>query len=136
MSLADALARGRSAAEARMLDRVRLYTQGDDVFDRETGETVPGAQTVLYEGQARVKPVAQASGEDAQAGEREVMLREIEVSLPWSTPLPSGVRVLPGSRVAVLAAEDPRMTGLVLWVTGAQYGSQATAWRLSTEDRS
>ncbi|MGW1813284.1 DUF6093 family protein [Streptomyces sp. NPDC002125] len=136
MSIAEALARGRAASEARMLDTVRLYTQGEDVFDRESGTTVPGPVTVLYEGRARVKPVSQSTGEDTQAGEREVVLREFEVILPWATGLPSGTRLLAGARVEVLASEDQRMTGLVLWVASSQFSGQATGWRISTEDRS
>lgn len=136
MNLDATLAAGRAAARARMRDAIRLYEQGPDVFDRTTGTTAPGPQTTLYEGIARVKPVAQASGEDTQAGEREVRLLEYEVSLPWDTPLPAGVRVLPGQRIKVTGSRDARMVGLVLWVTGAQYGDQATAWRISTEDRS
>lgn len=136
MNIDSALAAGRAAANARMRDQVRLYSQAGDVFDRDTGNTVPGAQTTLYEGEGRVKSVAQASGEDTQAGEREIRLLEYEVSLPWDTPLPDGVRVLPGMRVEVIASQDVRMVGLVLWVTGTQYGDQATAWRISTEDRS
>lgn len=135
-SLDVLLIAGRRAAEARMRDTVRLYEQGPDVFDRASGNTVPGAQTTLYEGVARVKSVAQASGEDTQAGEREVRLLEYEVSLPWDTPLPTGSRVLPGMRIEVTGSRDTRMVGLVLWVTGAQYGDQATAWRITTEDRS
>lgn len=119
-----------------MRDQVRLYSQAPDVFDRDTGTTVPGAKTVLYEGPARIKPVAQASGEDVQAGDREVRLLEYQVSLPWNVSLPAGTRVLPGMQVAVTASPDSRMVGVVLWVTGAQFGDQATAWRLVTEDRS
>jgi hypothetical protein len=130
------LASGRAAAEDRMRDTVRLYSQADDTFDRNTGATVPGAQTTLYTGKARVKPVAQASGEDAQAADRELRLLEYQVSLPWATVLPDGVRVLPGMRIKVTASPDARMTGLVLWVTGSQFEDQATAWRISTEDRS
>lgn len=130
------LASGRAAAEARMRDTVRLYSQADDVFNRATGQTEPGAQTTLYEGKARVKPVAQASGEDTQAADREVRLLEYEVSVPWGTPLPDGTRVLPGMRVEVVSSADARMAGLVLWVTGGQFGDQVTAWRLTTEDRS
>ncbi|MFF1281053.1 DUF6093 family protein [Streptomyces sp. NPDC058299] len=136
MNLDATLAAGRAAARARMRDTVRLYEQAPDVFDRTTGNTVPGAQTVLYEGPARVSSVAQATGQETQAGEREVRLLEYEVSLPWNTPLPAGARVLPGMRMEVTASRDARMVGLVLWVTGAQYGDQATAWRISTEDRS
>ncbi|WP_241827000.1 DUF6093 family protein [Streptomyces graminilatus] len=136
MNVDGVLAAGRTAAESRMRDTVRLYTQADDVFNRTTGTTVPGAKTTLYEGKGRVKPIGQSGGEDTSAGEREVLLREYEVSLPWATVLPGGTRVLPGTRIEVLVSPDARMTGLVLWVVAAQFHDQATAWRISTEDRS
>ena len=136
MSVDDALAAGRATAEARMLDTVRLYEQAPDGFDRATGTTTPGAQTTLYEGKGRVKPVAQASGEDVQAADREVRLLEYQVSLPWSTSLPPGKRIMPGMRIEVTASPDARMVGLILWVTGGQFSGQTTAWRITTEDRS
>jgi hypothetical protein len=83
-----------------------------------------------------VKAIAAATGEDTEAGEREVLLREYEVSLPWSTALPPGTRVLPGTRIEVTASQDARMVGLVLWVLGATFSDQSTAWRIRTEDRS
>ncbi|TXS35721.1 DUF6093 family protein [Streptomyces sp. OR43] len=134
MSEEAALTQGRAAAERRMRDLVMLYTQGPDTFDRDSGTTVPGTQAVLYAGKARIKPVAQSAGEDVQAGERELVLRELEVSLPWSTQLP-GVRLLPGARIEVLESDDSRMRGVTLWVTGGQLSAQATAWRISAEER-
>ena len=137
MSILDAtLAAGRREAEARMRDMVRLYEQAPDTFNRSTGSTVPGAQTTLYAGKARVKAIAQSTGQEAEAGERELVLREYEVSLPWATALQDGARVLPGMRVEVTASPDARMTGLVLWVTGAAFSDQSTAWRIRVEDRS
>lgn len=136
MSLDTLLASGRAAAEARMRDTVRLYTQAADVFDRTTGTTTAGAKTTLYTGRARVKAIAQSTGEDIPAGEREVVLREYEVSLPWSTTLPNGTRVLPGHRIEVTSSPDARMTGLTLWVIGASFSDQSTAWRIRVEDRS
>jgi len=119
-----------------MRDTVRLYSQAADVFDRTTGNTVPGAQTDLYAGKARVKAIAASTGEEAEAGERELVLREYEVQLPWATSLPPGVRVLPGMRIEVSASPDARMVGLVLWVTGTSFSDQSTAWRIRSEDRS
>ncbi len=136
MNLDSVLAAGRAAARARMRDTVRLYAQAPDTFDRTTGTTVPGIQTTLYEGAGRVKPIAQAAGEETQAAEREVRLLEYEVSLPWETPLSEGTRVVPGLRLEVASSPDARMAGLVLWVLGAQFSDQATAWRLIAEDRS
>jgi len=118
-----------------MRDTVRLYSQAPDGFDRATGASTPGAQSTLYVGKARVKAIAQSTGEEAEVGERELVLREYEVQFPWSTSLPVGVRVLPGMRVEVTASPDARMVGLVLWVTGAAFSDQATAWRIRTEDR-
>jgi hypothetical protein len=135
-ALDPVLGAGRRAAEARMRDTVRLYTQAADGFDRTSGNSTPGAQTTLYTGKARVKAIAQSTGEETEAGERELVLREYEVQLPWSTALPAGVRVLPGARVEVTASPDARMVGLILWVTGAAYSDQATVWRIRAEDRS
>jgi hypothetical protein len=135
-SLDTLLAAGRKAAENRMRDSVRLYSQAADTFDRATGNTVPGAQTDLYLGKARVKAIAASTGEEAEAAEREIVLREYEVQLPWSTPLPDGSRLLPGMRVEVTSSPDSRMGGLILWVTGAAFSDQSTAWRIRTEDRS
>ncbi|MFE7954380.1 DUF6093 family protein [Streptomyces sp. NPDC057413] len=137
MSTLDAvLAAGRREAEARMRDTVRLYSQGPDVFDRATGQTVPGEQTTLYTGKARVKAIAASTGQDTEAGEREIVLREYEVQLPWATPLPAGTRLLPGMRIEVTSSPDARMDGLILWVAGATFSDQSTAWRIRTEDRS
>ncbi|MET8404446.1 DUF6093 family protein, partial [Streptomyces sp900116325] len=125
MSSLDAtLAAGRAEAEARMREQVRLYRQGRDVFDRATGQTLPGPQTVFYTGKARVKGIAASTGEDTEAGEREVVLREYEIGLPWGTALPPGMRLLAGDRVEVLTSGDPRMRGLILWVTGSLFSEQ------------
>lgn len=137
MSALDvALSEGRLAALGLMRDRVRLYKQGPDAFDRDSGDTVPGPQSDLYSGQARVKPVATIRAEEVEAGDREVVLHRYQVYLPWSVELPPGVHLLPGDRVEILSSDDPRMAGLTLWVTGHQYSSTATAWRIATEDRS
>lgn len=136
MSIDSVLQLGRAAAKARMRERVRLYTQGPDVFDRASGQTVPGPQMTLYEGIARVRQIAQATGEERQAGDREVVLREYEVHLPWDAQLQAVGRVLAGARVEVLTSRDVRMAGVVFWVSTVQFADQATAWRLSVEDRS
>lgn len=137
MSTLDAtLAAGRAAAAELMRETVRLYKQGPDVFDRTTGTTTPGPQTTLYVGPGRVKGIAASTGDESEAGDREVVQREYTVSLPWSTTLPTGQRVLPGDRIEVVTSPDPRMAGLILWATGQQFSSTATAWRIGAEDRS
>lgn len=133
-ALEDALAAGRAAALELQRETVSLYRPGGDGFDWETGTDTPDASTAIYTGPARVKPGAQSRGEEANAGEQNVTLRDYVVSLPWSTV--PGVRPVPGDVVDVDDSPDARMVGLRLWVSGVQYSSTATAWRLSAEDRS
>ncbi|MFJ2174333.1 DUF6093 family protein [Streptomyces sp. NPDC087851] len=136
MSALDAvLAAGRAAALELQRETIRLYRPGEDGFDWESGTDTPDPGTALYDGRARVKPSAQSKGEEVNAGERNVTLREFTVSLPWSTP-PTVVRPVPGDVIDVVASHDTRMVGLRLWVTGVQFSSTATAWRISAEDRS
>lgn len=135
MSALDAaLAAGRAAALELQRETVTLYRPGEGAFDWSTGTTAPASATAIYSGQARVKPAAQV-GEEAEAGEQNVTLRDYVVSLPWSTPPPAS-RPRPGDVIDVSASPDARMVGLRLWVTGVQYSSTATAWRISAEDRS
>lgn len=134
-TLEDALAAGRAAAAELMRETGTLFRPGEAVFDRDTGQMVPGPPAVtFYEGPARVK-AAPTVPEDVQAGEQEVALLAYRISLPFDTELPSGERPEPGDVFDVAASPDPRMAGLRLWVTGIQYSGTATAWRLTAEDR-
>ncbi|MFG2826111.1 DUF6093 family protein [Streptomyces sp. NPDC048434] len=135
MSALDALlAAGRAAAAELMREQITLRASVDDGFDWGTGTTTPGTGTVLYSGLARVKPVARL-GKEVDAGERNVTLRQYTISVPWDSPAPPE-RVVPGVLVDVDASRDARLVGLRLWVTGVEYGSTSTAWRISAEDRS
>lgn len=118
-----------------MLDTVRVWRPGTPSFNRGTGTTTPGAPFELYAGKARVKPFGRSASTGVEAGEREVALREYVVSLPFSALPPSGQSVMPGDQIQVTASMDGRMVGRTLWVTVSQLNAQATAWRISAEDR-
>jgi hypothetical protein len=135
-ALDAALASGRREHEAIMLDTVRIWRPGPVVFNRTTGTETPGTPVELYTGKARVKPFGRSASSDVEAGEREVVLRDYVVSLPFSALPPTGQTVLPGDQVQVTASADGRLTGRTLWVTAEQLNAQATAWRISAEDRS
>jgi hypothetical protein len=79
--------------------------------------------------------VSRAVGTATEAGERELQLRIYEVALPWSASVPADQVIKPGDQVLFLAASDPRLSGTTLYVTGQQFGSLATAWRIYAEDR-
>lgn len=135
MSALDAaLAAGRAAALELMRDEVRLYRPGEGGFDWSTGTDGPADALVLYEGAARVKPAARSRGEEVDAGEQNVTLREFIVSVPWSTEVSERPAV--GDLMDVTASPDARMVGLRLWVSGVEFSATATAWRISAEDRS
>lgn len=136
MSELDALlAAGRAAAEPLYRDRITIRATAADGFDWASGTETPGTGIVLYTGRGRVKPIARSRGEEVDAGERNTTLREYTVSVPWDSPAPPE-RVVPGATVDVDASPDARLVGLRLWVTGVEYGSTATAWRITAEDRS
>ncbi|MGW6603324.1 DUF6093 family protein [Streptomyces sp. NPDC055036] len=132
--LAELLARGRAAAKELQQETIRLYRPAEGNFDWDTGTGTPGADLVLYDGAARVKP-ASSQGQEVDAGEQNVTLRDYNVSLPWAAPRPSTLP-RPGDVIDVITSPDARMPGLRLWVTGGDYSSTATAWRIRAEDRS
>lgn len=128
------LTRGRAAAQELQTEQIHLWLPGPDVFDRTTGQTIPGPPAAdYYTGQARVKPITAATGQDTEAGERNVTLRDFMVSLPWTTV---SARPATGSLIEVLSSPDARMAGLQLWVTAVDFSATATAWRIRAEDRS
>jgi len=133
-ALEAALAAGRAAAAELRRETVTLYRPGSADFDWDTGTDGSAASLVLYAGPARVKPVARSRGEEVEAGEANVTLREYTVSLPWDAV--GSERPAIGDLVDVTASPDGRMVGLRLWVSGVEFSSTATAWRISAEDRS
>ncbi|MFJ8208098.1 DUF6093 family protein [Streptomyces sp. NPDC096033] len=133
-ALEAALAAGRAAARELMRETILLHRLGAPDFDWPTGTEGTTTSTTLYSGPARVK-ADRPEGREVDAGQQMVSLRRYTVSLPWSTPPPS-LRPRPGDIVDVTASPDARLGGLRLWVTDVGYGSTATAWRITAEDRS
>lgn len=139
MSGMDALlAQARAAHEGLMEaagDWVRIHRPGPPVFDQTTGATVPGTDLVLYNGPGRAKAVSLATGTEVQAGQQELRLRQYEVAIPWGASVPPGQVIQPGDQVTFVTAADPHLVGTTLHVTGRQFGSLASAWRIYAEDR-
>jgi hypothetical protein len=133
-ALEAALTAGRLAALELQREAITLYRPGSDGFDWGSGTDTPAPPLVIYTGPARVKPSAQSRGEEVNAGENPTTLREYTVSVPWATEVDNLPAV--GDLIDVTASPDARMVGLRLWVTGIQFSSTATAWRITGEDRS
>lgn len=128
-----ALAAGRLAALELQRETIALYRPGTDGFDWDTGVDTPASATSIYSGPARVRPVTQSRGEEVNAGETNRTLREYVISVPWPTAPAQKPAV--GDVVDVITSPDARMAGLRLWVTGVEYSSTATVWRIRSEDR-
>lgn len=133
--LSAALAAGRREHEAIMLDTVKVHRPGPSVFDQTTGQDTPGEDLVLYTGGARVKSVSRVKSTEVNAGEQELGIRDYEIAVPWEASLPAQEQLRRGDQVLVLTAADPRFAGATLFVSGREYGSTATAFRIFAEDR-
>lgn len=129
-SLDDLLARGRAAHLDLMLDTCTITRAGTSALNRTTSALTPGAATTLYSGACRVK--AQRLPRDRQAGERLTSTARYEVALPFTAVPTEPLQV--GDRVTVTASADARLIGQAMAVKSLDYGSTATAWRLTVED--
>lgn len=129
MSRASALARGRIAAEAGMVDACTITRIGTRVTDTTTGE-VTEPTTTLYTGKCRVQQ-AQAVATEETVGEDHLLLLRIEVQLPMSV---TGLRV--GDLITITAsAHDADLPGRVFRVHDLAHKTHATARRVQCVEK-
>lgn len=129
MSRASALARGRVAAEAGMVDACTIRRVPSDVTDDFSGVITP-TYTQIYAGKCRLKQVA-ALPETHEAGEDYVVLSRLQLQIPVSV---TGVQV--GDEVTITASvNDPGLAGKVLLIRGIAEGSEITARRFEVTER-
>jgi len=124
------LAAGRAAHQALMVDTCTIVRPGTPVLDRTTSALTPGPGTVLYDGPMRIKP--QRTPSPTEAAERRQVIARYNASLPFDAIPADELRI--GDMVTVTASADARMVGQVMNVMAIDYGSTATAWRLTLED--
>lgn len=126
MSRASVLARGRTAAEAGMVDACTIRRpSGTGTTDPVTG--VPSqSYTTLYTGKCRVQQqVAIARPHDV--GEDKVWLVRFDLQLPMATS--AGLEV--GDRVTITTSvNDPDLTGRVFAVNELAHKTEATSRRI------
>lgn len=129
-SIDGLLADGRAAHEALMIDACTIGREGTPVLDRGTSQLTPGTVTALYSGKCRLK--AQRMPRPAEAGEELQMVARYELALPFSAQPADELRV--GDLVTMTASADTRLVGQRLRVMAVDFGSTATAWRLTVQD--
>jgi hypothetical protein len=128
--LDGALVDGRAEHERLMIDACTIDRPGTPTLDRATSVLTPGTATVLYAGKCRLKGERQAR--PAEAGEELQMVARYELALPFAATLAGELRV--GDRVTMTASGDARLIDQVLYVMAVDFGSTATAWRITVQD--
>jgi hypothetical protein len=124
------IAAGRIAHQQLMVDACTITRANAPTLNRTTSVLTPGASTTLYSGPCRVKP--QRVPRSEEAGERLEVVARYELALPFDAVPASELRV--GDTVTITASGDPRLTGQRMAVMAIDFGSTATAWRITIED--
>lgn len=123
------LAAGRLAHQQLMVDSCTISRAGAPTLNRSTSVLTPGTPTVLYSGPCRLKP--QRVPRNEQAGERLTVVARYEVALPFASLATDDLHV--GDKVTITASGDTRLVGQVFQVMAVDFGSTATAWRITVE---
>jgi hypothetical protein len=125
MSIESALARGRAAAEALMVDAC--------IIERSTGETTSGGVVTptrdeIYEGKCRLQVRSTTQdGQGTTAGEAYQLVARIELQIPVSAP-----ELLADDRVTMTAAAlDPQLVGKVYTVRDVLAKTHLTSRRVT-----
>jgi hypothetical protein len=128
-SLDEVLAAGRLAHQQLMVDACTISRPGTPTLDRATSVLTPGTPQTLYSGACRLK--AQRVPRNEEAGERLAVVARYEVALPFASLATDDLRV--GDTVTISASGDTRLVGQTFSVLAVDFGSTATAWRITVE---
>jgi hypothetical protein len=127
VSAASALARGRAAAEALMVDTCTIERPTARTPDRKNG-VVTTTYTTVYTGQCKLNYVGDVTPGPQQ---REVAEAHLAVLTPTLHLPMSATGLAEGDRVTITASQhDPELVGKVLRLQGPHHGSFQTARRL------
>jgi hypothetical protein len=126
---AAALARGRAAALALMVDTVTITRVTGTTTDPDTGVVTPTTSTV-YTGTAKIQQGAVPLGEPKDLGEASILVVRLEVHLPVSA-----TGVLADDVVTVTAsALDPDLVGKRFVIRSVAHKSFLTARRCDVSE--
>lgn len=123
MSAASITLRGRTAAEALMVDACTVKRLASTSTDPETGVITP-TYTTVYTGKCKVQQSAPATA-PTTVGEAEIFVGQLALHLPVSATGPA-----PDDLVTVTAsALDPDLVGKTFHLRGPAHKSYPTAHR-------
>jgi hypothetical protein len=127
MSAATVAAKGRAANERIMTDTCRIYRLGEATLNATTG-ALTEAETEIYNGKCRVRPVPSHRTGGELVGESVVARQAPIVAIPFSQ-----TNVEPGDRIQVTASSDAALLTKRYLVQAVHIGTHATARRLICE---
>lgn len=123
------LAAGRLAHQQLMVDSCTITRAGAPTLNRATSVLTAGASTTLYSGPCRLKP--QRVPRNEEAGERLTVVARYELALPFASLATDDLQV--GETVTITASGDTRLVNQLFSVMAVDFGSTATAWRITVE---
>lgn len=131
MSATSVTTRGRTAAEARMVDACTITRSGgEETLNPTTGVYTTPAPTTIYSGACEVQVSDGLNAQETEAGGQVVTQRRVTVKVPMSV---TGVQV--DDVVTITAsALDADLVDEVFRVVGEFAKSFATARRLQVEE--
>ena len=128
MTVVDAVMRGRTAAEALMLDSCTVERSAGTVTNPDTGKVYP-ALTAIYTGPCKIQQTL-AQSSNPVAGEHRYTVQDTR----WDTPVSAGPFKV-GDVVTITAAVlDSQLVGRVFRVVETFHKSGATAQRTRVEE--
>jgi hypothetical protein len=128
MSAADAVLRGREAAEALMFDACTAHRPGAVVTDPDTGVVAPSL-TLIYAGKCKVQQTIAQSSNPAAGGHSFTVQ-----TTRWDTPVSAGPFDVNDVVTMTASVLDPQMVGSVYRVVELFHKSGATAQRVRVEE--
>ena len=127
LSAQTALARGRTAAEALLVDACTVKRKTGESVNDTTGVVTPTYST-LYTGKCKVQRSAVAGDQRRTVGEASVVVASMQLHLP----VVGSEGINEGDLATVTAAAlDTDLVGKLLRVVGSDDGSYRTARRLN-----
>ena len=112
-----------------MVDACTITRPGAPTLNRSTSVLTPGTPTTLYSGPCRLKP--QRVPRNEEAGERLTVVARYELALPFASLSTDDLHV--GDTVVITASGDTRLVSQAFAVMAVDFGSTATAWRITVE---
>lgn len=134
MSVSSILKLGRRRRQALMRSTCRILRPGgDQVWDPATGTYTTPDELVIYEGKCQIKPTFSPAERDADAGDREVVLRSYDVVIPSD----ASPEVDVADVVVFTESDDEWLIGQRLAVGHVEQADTRTARRVTvwTQDR-